>query len=158
MSEAKELCLTGLEIAAGLRCCTKDPNDAGGCKVCPLNEFWTDESDLKCYDRLNLMAADRLEELTEENRKLRGATEEICQRELKEMIRLAGEANMALDRGLAGVSEAHFAKMQEHQAQLAELGRESIIQAEPMKEHGWRIDRVTVGGLEVYRRKGRSDA
>lgn len=55
--------MTDAELVAALRCCVKDPGDLDGCKACPLNEHWEDEDGNKCYDRLNLAAAERLEEL-----------------------------------------------------------------------------------------------
>lgn len=56
--------MTDAELATALRCCTKDPGGLGECRACPLNEHWEDENGIKCYDRLNLAAAERLEELS----------------------------------------------------------------------------------------------
>ena len=78
--------LTDAELVAGLRCCVKDPGDEAGCKACPLDECWEDESGAKCYDRLNLAAAERLEELSGYAGKLI-----LAQNELLELREKKGE-------------------------------------------------------------------
>lgn len=98
---------------------------------------------MNCCDHLMSQAA---EEIT----RLLDATESICQRERGEMVRLAGEMNTALDRGLYGVNGELFGRMQGHQQVLTELGRGSAIRAEPVGEKGWRVLRVEVEGLCVF--------
>lgn len=132
---------TTAELAEGLRCCWSDK----GCKACPLCG-----APGECAQLLDLEAAERLEELEQKVRELTDATEGICQRETNELVRLAGEAATALERGLAGVNEELFARMQQHQQVLTELGRGSVIHAEPVQEKGWRIDWIQVEGLRVY--------
>lgn len=148
MSENKvPLVLTAEEVAKALRCCATDARNGGGCCNCPMDKK---AGRLECSELICLIAADRIGELLEENRKLRDATEEICQREQAELARLAGEMNTALDRGLYGTNRECFARMQEHQQLLTQLGRESMIQAEPVGEKGWRCVAVKVEGTCVY--------
>lgn len=71
--------MTDAELVVGLRCCVKDPGDLDGCRVCPLNENWEDENGAKCYDRLNLAAAKRLEELSGYEGKLILAQNELLE-------------------------------------------------------------------------------
>lgn len=148
MSENKApLVLTAEETIKALRCCATNESSGGGHRNCPMDGK---AGRLECSELLSLMAADRLEELSEEVRKLRDATEGICQRQLEELIRLAGEANTALDRGLVGVNEGHFSAMMECQSVLSELGRESVIRAEPVGEKGWRILGVRAAGRVIF--------
>lgn len=100
------------ELRKALRCCATNSNDGGGCLNCPLHK---NRSKIECAETINLMAADRIGELLEENRKLRDATEGICQREQDEMVRLAGEMNTALEQGLTGVNQEHLSRMLERQ-------------------------------------------
>lgn len=149
MYENKEtLVLTTEQIVKGLRCCATGTNAGGGCRNCPLEPV---RRKIECAELINLMAADRIGELQEENRRLRDATEVICRKQGQELARLAGEANTALDRGLVGVNEDHFAAMLECQNVLSELGRETVIRAEPAGgEKGWRILGVRVEGVTVF--------
>lgn len=141
------LVLTTDEVKAALRCCATTSNDGGGCVNCPLDKL---SDQLECSELIYLIGADRIGELQEELRQLRDATEGICQREMGELIRLAGEANTALERGLIGVNEEIFSRMLEHQALLTGLGRESAIQAEPTEGKGWHVVRVAVDGQRVF--------
>lgn len=141
------LVLTTDEVKAALRCCATTSNDGGGCINCSLDKR---NNRLECSELICLMGADRIGELQEELRKLRDATEGICQRETSELIRLAGEANTALERGLVGVNEELFSRMLERQTLLTGLGRESAIQAEPTEGKGWHIVRVAVDGRRVF--------
>lgn len=148
MSENKvPLVLTAEEIVKALRCCATDSKAGGGCRNCPLDKK---VGRLECSELINLMAADRIGELLEENRKLRDATESICKLEQAELVRLAGEMNTALDRGLHGANRELFARMHEHQTVLMDLGRGSVIQADPVSEKGWRCVRVEVEGTCVF--------
>ena len=157
MNEKNEaaLVLTEEEIAKALRCCATDSNSGGGCRNCPLDKR---AGRLECSELICLMAADRIGELQEELRKLRDATEDICQREITEMVRLAKECNTALERGLHGVSDAVFAKITEHQQALSGLGRGSVVHAEPMGEHGRRVDWIRVEDTVVFETGGGADA
>lgn len=141
------LVLTTDEVKAALRCCATAPNDGGGCVNCPLDKLY---KRLECSELICLIGADRIGELQEELRKLRDATEGVCQREMGELIRLAGEANTALERGLIGVNEEIFSRMLEHQTLLTGLGRESVIQAKPGEGKGWRITRVVMDGRRIF--------
>ena len=139
------------ELATVLRCCNSNAKEGGGCLNCPLKSYRDQHKLGDCAEQAGLMAAQELV-------RLQNATESICQRELNEMIKMAKECNLALDRGLAGVSDADFAKVTEHQQVLTELGRQTVVHAEPVKEHGWMIDWIVYEGREVYRREGNDDA
>lgn len=141
MSENRKL--TAREIVAGLRCCAEPVGAEGGCESCPVRPLREQLGGENCFDWLLSQAA---EEIT----RMMNATEAICQRETNALVRLAGEAATALERGLAGVNEELFARMQQHQQVLTELGRGSVIHAEPVQEKGWRIDWIQVEGLLVY--------
>lgn len=148
MSENKvPLVLTAEEIIKALRCCTTSGTAGGGCRNCPLDKK---AGRLECSELICLMAADRIGELLEELRKFRDATDGICQREQSEMVRLAAEMNTALNRGLHGANRELFARMQEHQTLLTELGRASVIQVDPVGESAWRCVHVEVEGTCVF--------
>ena len=92
--------MTDAELVAALRCCVKDPGDLDGCRVCPLDEHWEDEDGIKCYDRLNLEAAERLEELSGYEGKLILAQNELL--ELREGTPPVGCADSPPLRGGRG--------------------------------------------------------
>lgn len=148
MDKIRELMIG--ELAAVLRCCNGKTIEGGGCANCPLKDYREAHEFPDCAEQAGLMAAQEL-------MKLYNATEKLCEREVRALAELAKECNLALERGLHGVSDAKFAELTERQQLLAELGRASVVHAEPGGEHGWRIDWVTVEGAEVYRREGCED-
>lgn len=96
-------------------------------------------------------------ELLEENQRMRNATSRIVERGVAELVRLAGEANTAVERGLYGISDELVSRMQEHMTELSELGRETMIHMQPLGQTGTRVDLVKVGGEFIYRREGFGD-
>ena len=93
----------------------------------------------------------------EEIQRMRNATSRIVERGIAELVRLAGEANTAVERGLYGVSDELVSQMQEHMTELSELGRETMIHMQPLGQTGTRVELVKVGGEVVYRREGFGD-
>ena len=101
------------EIIEALRmCCSSRMTD---CALCPENGA----KGGICFERLNKRAADTIErledelaKLREENQQMRNATSRIVERDIAELVRLAGEANTAVERGLYGVSDELVSRMQ----------------------------------------------
>ena len=144
MSEVLEL--TDERLAEALRCCAK--SEAGACRKCPME---LREVDGKCcFDALRLKVADRLGALAEENRALRAATEEYAGELVQRMVTLAREGNTAGARGLEKVSGDLVLELNETQAKLTELGRGSVVRAEPVAGQGWRVTLIQVEGREVF--------
>ena len=137
VKNAESLSLTGL--AEALRCCCTNSGDGGGCIRCPMERQHGGD----CSETIMRLAAQKLLELA-------NATEGACQREINEMVRLAGECNTAMEQGRGADSDGLFAQILEHQTRLEELGREAVIRAMPQKWHGWRIDGIEVDGTGVY--------
>ncbi len=149
MSEKKQDALkrvyTTAELATALRTCWGDK----GCKVCPLHG-----EKGECAQAVDLLAADRLEELDKKVRELQNATENICQRQEAEMVRLAKEMDVSAERGLIGANLGQFDELLACQKVLTELGRESTIRTVPLEPDGWRVlgirveDKVIFGEVE----------
>lgn len=148
----EEIKLTDAQLTKALRCCTKDPGDLDGCRSCTLEKHWEDADGVKCYDRLVLQAAARLEELTEENRRLRDANEKTAEGLARRLADMAREGNTALERGLEGVNLAKLAEMTGIQSELEAFGRGSVIRAEPAgrQDGSMRIQEVVVEGRVVF--------
>lgn len=151
MSEVLEL--TDERLAEALRGCTK--REVTVCRKCPMKSRV--EPGKSCCDAMLMMAAERIEALAEENQRMRNATSRIVERGIAELVRLAGEANTAVERGLYGVSDDLVSRMQEHMTELVELGRGSMIHMQPLGQTGTRVDLVKVGGEVIYRREGFED-
>ena len=152
MSEKETLPgLGAAEAAKALRCCATTAEAGGGCKNCPLDRV---PGEVECAELACLEGARLLEELAEENRRLRGAVGSVCDKKTGELARAAGEANAALDRGLGGVNREHISRMLGIQAELTALGLESDIRMDPVGETGWRVLGVTVGGRVVFGEAG----
>lgn len=148
MSEIEKPVLTGREIAAALRCCSTNPGEGGGCVNCPMDKK---AGRLECSELICLMAADKLGELLD-------ATEEVVKALAERMADLARECNTAQKRGLMKTSGDYVLALNEIQSKLTQLGRASIVQAEPVGEHGWRVTLIRVEGTEVFRSEGGADA
>lgn len=125
------------------------------CDSCPLND--PADTGRSCIDELKQQAGsmiarlyDANEKAAEENRKLRDATEEICQRQMAEMVRLAGEMNTSAERGLAGANRGQFDELLQCQKVLTELGRGSAIRTEPMEDGVDRVLGIRVGGKVIF--------
>lgn len=146
----EEVKLTDAQLTKALRCCAKGPGDLDGCRICTLEKNWEDADGEKCYDRLVLQAADRLEELAEENRRMRDATEGYVAELEKQMVHLARECNTAQERGVTGVAGDIVLALNQIQEKLVELGRTSVVAAEPV-DGGWRVAGITVEWREVFR-------
>ena len=144
MSEVLEL--TDERLAEALRCCAK--SEAVACRKCPME--LKDRDDKLCFDALRLMAAERIGALAEENRRLRDATEGYAKELVGRMVTLAREGNTAGARGLEKVSGDLVMELNEIQAKLTELGRGSVVRAEPVAGQGWRVTLIQVEGREVF--------
>lgn len=139
--------LTTEQIIKSLRCCATSTSAGGGCLNCPLEQV---RRKIECAELINLMGADRIQELLEENRKLQDATEGICLQKQEEMVRRAREMNTALERGLAGVNQEHLSRMLECQQLLTELGRASVIRLQPERSGEDRCLGIRVEGVTVF--------
>ena len=140
------LVLAEAELMAALRCCATEPSAGGGCRNCPMDGK---VGRLECSELVCLMAADRIGELQEEINRLKASLETVSQWRQSEMVRMAKEMNTALDRGLIGASKEHMSALLGHQKELAALGVESMIHAEPAGE-GWQCIRLEIGGTCVF--------
>ena len=147
--------LTDAELPTALRCCTEAPDSGDGCKGCPLYGRWEDE----CYDRVNLAAALRLEELAEENRRLRDATEGYAAELARQMADMARECNTAQERGLPKASGDYVLVLNQIQARLLELGRVSVVRAVPGEGGtGWTVLGISVEDRVVFGEMGGDSA
>ena len=149
----EEIKLTDAQLTKALRCCTKDPGDLDGCRSCTLEKRWEDADGVKCYDRLVLQAADRLEELAEENRRMRDATEGYVAELAERMVHLARECNTAQERGGTGVAGDIVLVLNQIQEKLVALCCGSVIAAESV-DGGWRATGITVEGRVVFGEMG----
>lgn len=152
MSEVLEL--TDERLAEALRGCAK--REVTVCRKCPVKGCAEDGK--CCFDALRLMAAERIDALAEENRRLRNATEGYAEELVQRMVTLAREGNTAGARGLEKVSGDLMLELNSIQAKLVELGRVAVVQAEPVAGHGWRVTLIQVEGREVYKAEGGADA
>lgn len=150
---SEELELTDERLAEALRDCTK--REVIVCVECPFRSYA--KGGKSCLNEIQLKAAERIGAMAEEIQRMRNATSRIVERDIAELVRLAGEANTAVERGLYGVSDELVSRMQEHMTELVELGRESMIHMQPLGQTGTRVDLVKVGGEVVYRREGFGD-
>ena len=132
----EEIKLTDAQLILSLRAC-EDEESCAGCHLRPPSG--------NCFGELKRMARERLEELVEENRRLRDAKEEICQRQVAQMIKWAGEANISAERGLTKANQAQIDEILSCQKVLTELGRESVIRLEPMEDGTDRVLGIRVG-------------
>ena len=151
MSEQLEL--TDERLAEALRGCTK--REVTVCRKCPIKSRV--DPGKSCCDAMLMMAAERIGALAEENQRMRNATSRIVERDIAELVRLAGEANTAVERGLYGVSDELVSRMQKYMTELQELGRGSVIGMQTLGETGTLVDLVKVGGEVIYRREGFGD-
>lgn len=147
MSEKKEWPRLGpMELVWALRCCTKAPGDLEGCHVCPMREL-RGKMETDCFDEIIIQAAQMIRQMTD-------ATENICQRQETEMIRLAKEMDVSLERGLIGTNKGQFEELLQCQKVLTELGWESMIRTVPVEPEGWKVlgigvqDRTIFGEIE----------
>lgn len=148
-----EIKLTDAQLEEALRCCAKSEESA--CKKCPMG---VREADGKCcFDALRLMAALRLEELAEENRRMRDATEDIVKALAERMVQLARERNTARERGLPKANGDYVLVLNQIQEKLVALGRSSVVAAEPV-DGGWWVTGITVEGREVFGEVGGDSA
>ena len=134
--------MSALELAAALECCARTAEAGGVCENCP-REVPGDEKLMECCEAVKLAAARVMRELWD-------GSEKVTKWLIGELVRLAGEVNTAMDRGLAGVADELFSQMQAHQATLVSLCRSAAIQAEPQGEKGWRVLQVAVEGRVVF--------
>lgn len=141
----EEIKLTDAQLEAALRCCAK--SEAGACIKCPMR--LREDGGKCCFDALRLMAAKRLEELAEENRRMRDATEDIVKALAERMVQLARECNTARERGLPKASGDYVLVLNQIQEKLVALGRASVVAAEPV-DGGWRVTGITVEGRAVF--------
>lgn len=135
------------DVAESVRQCAE-----ADCYTCQMAD-----DRIACLKKQLKAAADTIENLAAENQRMRNATSRIVERGIAELVRLAGEANTAVERGLYGVSDELVSRMQEHMTELSELGRETMIHMQPLGETGTLVDLVKVGGEVVYRREGFGD-
>ena len=144
MSEVLEL--RGGALVEALATCGKE--DGQECTGCPFVQMTGGTQ--ACMTELIRCALAEIQRLC-------NATGRICERDVAEIVRLAGEANTAVERGLYGVSDDMVSRMQEHMTELSELGRDSMIHMQPRGQTGTRVDLVKVGGEVIYRREGFGD-
>lgn len=144
MSEKLEL--TDERLAEALRGCTK--REIAVCRKCPVKGRAEDGK--ACFDTMMMMAAERIGALAEENRRLRDATEGYAKELVERMVALAREGNTAGARGLEKVSGDLVFELNSVQAKLTELGRKSVVRAEPVAGQGWRVTPIQVEGREVF--------
>ncbi len=143
---SEELALRGKELVGALATCgTEEGQECTGCPYVQMTG-----GTQACMTELIRCALAEIQRLC-------NATGRICERDVAEIVRLAGEVNTAVGRGLYGTSDELVSRMQEHQRELAELGRETAILVQPLGQTGSRVDRVKVGGEVVYRREGFED-
>lgn len=155
----EEIKLTDAQLTKALRCCTKDPGDLDGCRSCTLEKHWEDADGVKCYDRLVLQAAARLEELVEENRRMRDATEGYAAELARQMTDMARECNTAQERGLPKASGDDVLALNQIQARLLELGRVSVVRAVPGEGGtGWTVLGISVEDRVVFGEMGGDSA
>lgn len=121
---------------------------AAACRKCPMGI--STDGEKCCFDVLRLKAAERIGALAEENRRLRSATEGYAKELVQRMVTLAREGNTAGTRGLEKVSGDLVFELNSVQAKLTELGRESVVRAEPVAGQGWRVTLIQVEGREVF--------
>lgn len=147
----EEIKLTDAQLEAALRCCAK--SEASACKKCPMG---LREDDGKCcFDALRLMAAKRLEELAEENRRMRDATEGYAAELARQMTDMARECNTAQERGLPKASGDDVLALNQIQARLLELGRVSVVRAVPGEGGaGWTVLGISVEDRVVFGEMG----
>lgn len=127
------------EIAESVRQCGEM-----GCDTCQVTD---DRSE--CVKMQLKAAADTIENLAEENRRLRDATEGYVAELARQMADMARECNTARERGLPKASGDYVLALNQIQAKLVALGRGSVIAAEPM-DGGWRVTGITVEGRTVF--------
>lgn len=144
----EEIKLTDGQLVRVLRLCAKDEPI---CQKCPLYE------ENGCHKACKLAAAKRLEELAEENRRMRDATEDIVKALAERMVHLARECNTAQERGVTGVAGDIVLVLNQIQEKLVALGRSSVVAAEPV-DGGWRVTGITVEGREIYGEMGGDSA
>lgn len=144
----EEIKLTDAQLILSLRACESEEKCAG-CHLTPPAG--------NCFGELKRMARVRLEELAEENRRMRDATEDIVKALAERMVQLARECNTARERGLLKASGDYVLALNQIQEKLVALGRSSVIAAEPM-DGGWRVTGITVEGREVFREVGGDSA
>ena len=150
----KPLELTDRELMKALRCCAK--SEAAACRKCPMGI--STDGEKCCFDALRLMTAERIGALVEENRRLMDATEGLVKELTERMATLARESNTARERGLQKASGDYVLALNEIQAKLEELGRASVVGAEPVEGEGWRVTLIVVDGTEVFKAEGGADA
>ena len=138
---------TPQEIAESVRQCAE-----ADCYTCQMAD-----DRIACLKKQLKAAADTIENLAAENQRMRNATSRIVERDIAELVRLAGEANTAVERGLYGVSDELVSRMQKYMTELQELGRGSVIGMQTLGETGTLVDLVKVGGEVIYRREGFGD-
>lgn len=144
MSEVLEL--ADERLAEALRGCTK--REVTVCRKCPVKGRAEDGK--ACCDTMMMMAAERIGALAAENKELRAATEAYAGELVQKMVTLAREGNTAGARGLEKVSGDLVFELNSVQAKLTELGRESVVRAEPVAGQGWRVTLIQVEGREVF--------
>ena len=130
------------EIAESVRQCGEM-----GCDTCQVTD---DRSE--CVKMQLKAAADTIENLAEENRRLRDANEKTADGLARRLADMAREGNTALERGLEGVNIAKLAEMTGIQSELEAFGRVSVIRAEPAgRQDGsmWILE-VSVEGRTVF--------
>ena len=138
---------TPQEIAESVRQCAE-----ADCDTCQMAD-----DRIACLKKQLKAAADTIENLAAENQRMRNATSRIVERDIAELVRLAGEANTAVERGRYGVSDELVSRMQKYMTELQELGRGSVIGMQTLGETGTLVDLVKVGGEVIYRREGVGD-
>lgn len=151
----EEIKLTDAQLEEALRCCAK--SEAGVCIKCPMG--LREDGGKCCFDALRLMAALRLEELAEENRRMRDATEDIVKELAERMVQLARECNTAQERGLPKASWDYVLVLNQIQARLLELDRVSVVRAVPGEGGtGWTVLGISVEDRVVFGKMGGDSA
>lgn len=133
------------EIAESVRQCGEM-----GCDTCKVKD---DRSE--CVKMQLKTAADTIENLVEENRRLRDATEGYAGELEKQMVQLARECNTAWERGLPKASWDYVLVLNQIQEKMVALGRESVIRAVPGEGGtGWTVLGISVEDRVVFGEMG----
>ena len=138
--------LTDAKLILSLGSCESEEKCAG-CHLAPPAG--------NCFGELKRMARVRLEELAEENRRLRDATEDIVKALAERMAQLARECNTAQERGLPKASGDYVLVLNQIQARLVKLGRVSVVRAVPGEGGtGWTVLGISVEDRVVFGEMG----
>lgn len=138
----EEIKLTDAQLILSLRAC-EDEESCAGCHLGPPSG--------NCFGELKRIARERLEELAEENRRMRDATEDIVKALAEQMVQLARECNTAQERGLPKASGDDVLVLNQIQARLLELGRVSVVRAVPGEGGtGWTVLGISVEDRVVF--------